>query len=128
MALLPILLCVSEDLYLLYDVVTRVAQCGFATTCAGSHAKAAKLIMDEQIGAVLLAGRDEMAAASLKLLRPGIPLLLITSDRARVTEPIEGADLVIYQNDFDPKVQLPQLLQSVTAEQPLHFEASSNLR
>jgi hypothetical protein len=117
----PAILCASENLYALYDLVGSVGRSGYKVTCACSLAKAAALAGDTEISAIVIAGVT-IIPSSIKFIRPQIPILLLTSN----TQPpvvVIGADLVIPQAEFRADKHLQALLSCATNSNGIHHPA-----
>lgn len=92
------LLCVSEDLYGLHEIVTSLQQAGHKVICACSYSRALTLAAVEEIDAIVLCEPKLHGVFSppstLKFIRPDIPILLVTLTRWAGGELPAGVDRV----------------------------------
>ena len=92
------LLCVSEDLYGLHEIVTSLQNAGHKVICACSYSRALALAALEEVQAIVLCEPKLQPVfstpSSLKFIRPEIPILLVTFTRLAGKELPAGVDRV----------------------------------
>jgi hypothetical protein len=92
------LLCVSEDLYGLHEIVTSLQNAGHKVICACSYSRALALVALEEVEAIVLCEPKLQPLfsppSSLKFIRPEIPILLVTFTRLAGKELPAGVDRV----------------------------------
>lgn len=92
------LLCVSEDLYGLHEIVTSLQNAGHKVICACSYSRALALAALEEIQVIVVCEPKLQPVFSppstLKFIRPEIPILLVTFTRLAGGELPAGVDRV----------------------------------
>ena len=92
------LLCVSEDLYGLHEIVTSLQNAGHKVICACSYSRALALAALDEVQAIVLCEPKLQPVfsppSSLKFIRPEIPILLVTFTRLAGKELPAGVDRV----------------------------------
>jgi DNA-binding NtrC family response regulator len=77
------ILCASECLYELYELVLLLKLSGYGVVLAMSTDRATVVAASEQIDAVVISalrnGAKSVAAVPIKAVRPDIPILLVTN-------------------------------------------------
>ena len=93
------LLCVSEDLYALHEIVEALKVPGYRVTTACSYPRAVMLAAAEKIDIIVIAERSRRQTmgcpATLKFVRPELPILLLASATHDADEVPTGVDMVI---------------------------------
>jgi hypothetical protein len=91
-------LCVSENLYALHEIVGALEASGHRILTACSYPRAAALATAEKIDVVVMAhgntGQTSTCPANLKFLRPEMPILLVSLAGVCSDVLPTGADMV----------------------------------
>jgi DNA-binding NtrC family response regulator len=108
------ILCASDCLYELYDLVLLLRQSGYGVVLAMSTDRASAVAQSEEIDAVVISalrsGFKRVTALPIKSVRPNVPILLVTNFPKSDDLP-PGVDAVA---DLGPD-QVPTLLEQIFA-------------